>query len=49
MCSSLYGFNLRLVKAFRVRETLIVRKRDDDALINAENDLKRAPTHRSPP
>jgi hypothetical protein len=42
MCSSLYRFNLRLVKAFRVRETLIVRKRDDDALINAENDLERA-------
>jgi hypothetical protein len=42
MCSSLYRFNLRLVKAFRVRETLIAHTRDDDALIKAENDLERA-------
>jgi hypothetical protein len=42
MCSSLYRFNLRLVNAFRLRETLIAHTRDGDALINAENDLERA-------
>jgi hypothetical protein len=41
MCSSLYLFSLRLVSAFRLRETLIAQTCDDDALINAENDLER--------